>query len=90
MTIETKNIPPDLTGGTIRLLGAVSDKPGVNRTEAAEMLGLSSHALIECANMAETCGLIEVAKSDDFRKRELYLTKAGQVIVDGMKGKGAK
>lgn len=91
MIIETNNIPPTLSGGTLKIICSIADNPGCSCTDVAEAIGVSTAAVTGGVDVAEVCQLAaRVPNESDRRKWSLQLTDVGQAMVEKLKPEGAK
>lgn len=89
MIIESNNIPPGLTGGVMKLLCFISEKPGSNCNAIAESLGVTASNITSVMDTAERCNLaVRVRKPGDRRMYSCQLTDVGIGIVDQLKPEG--
>ena len=90
MIIETNNIPPTLSGGTLKILCAVASDPGCSCTDVAEQIGITTAGVTAGVDVAETCQLIlRIPHQEDRRKWSLQLTDIGEAMVKNLQPEGA-
>lgn len=86
MIIETNNIPPELSGGTLRILCAVHDLGEPTCEEIAERIHTSLAAVHMGSGYAEVSALLSRGHyKDDERDYTVQLTDIGAAIVNRLK-----
>jgi DNA-binding MarR family transcriptional regulator len=75
----------DLPPGRVGILLLIDANPGVTQSRLAQAVGLDRSTLVGVLDALEGGGLLQRRRGEDRRTNGLHLTRAGRVLVAGLK-----
>lgn len=86
MIIDSQNIPPQISGATIKALCHLTEAGETRATDLANLVGFSTAAATGLIDRGEKLGLMERGRTpEDRRVVTARLTAAGRELVERLK-----
>jgi DNA-binding MarR family transcriptional regulator len=81
------NAIPEASPGHAGILFLIEANPGVTQSRLAQAVGLDRSTMVGVLHALAARGLVERRRGEDRRTNGLWLTRGGQALVSGLKGR---